>query len=182
MNTNESRWSQESRVFARKNKGDNSNQNWRETPQKIEKISMKLEFRFSGEEYALEISILNPKKHPLEKDNHVPNYHVWVPAVNSSSVYWILTQCSSLNWCMISVVHQSLGAFWYKNNRDPQAHVLLGWSSKMGAVGGVPFWDHDVLGLCSIFNSLPMVCFMGEKQFLLFGAHVLCLCTWNPPN
>lgn len=137
---------------------------------------------FLGRNTPLKLAFWTQKKHPLEKDNHVPNYHVWVPAVNSSSVYWILTQCSSLNWCMISVVHQSLGAFWYKNNRDPQAHVLLGWSSKMGAVGGVPFWDHDVLGLCSILNSLPMVCFMGEKQFLLFGAHVLCLCTWNPLN
>lgn len=93
-------------------------------------------------------SHFEPKKHPPEKDNHFPNYHVWVRTANSSSVYWILTQCLSLNWCMISVAHQSLGASWYKNNREPWAHVLLGWSSKMGAVGGVSF----VLGLCSILT------------------------------
>lgn len=27
-----------------------------------------------------------------------------------------------------------------------------------------------------------MVCFMAKKQFILFGAHVICLYTWSPQN
>lgn len=87
-----------------------------------------------------------------------------VPAVNSSSVYWIFTVLFKSQ-----LVHDFCGA-WYKNNRDSWAHVMSGWSSKMRAV----------LGLC--LNSLLMVCFMAKKQFILFGAHVICLYTWSPQN